>query len=95
LRVRTDSGALYLVNLDMMELCRSVDAASGAHDDPVADLRKDDSVLTLLSVERCRNGRSAVFVLTGVADDPNTVTFRQTTPVTTVEPANPITPEGA
>ena len=76
-KVTTESGTVYLVNLDQRTLRRQ--HASGGN-----DLRKDASVVRLIGVLDCRVGESAAFVLAGVSDDPDVVTTRQTTPVTSI-----------
>jgi hypothetical protein len=80
-RLHTESGTRYLIDLDAHTLVRCPEylRPDSSH------LRRDGIVLELLSIERCRVGERAVFMLRGVNSDPEIATQRATTPVVSIE----------
>ncbi|TFC38980.1 hypothetical protein [Cryobacterium sp. TMT2-14] len=84
-RIQTQSGSIYLLDLDRHEMCRFP-----ATDDPDRDhnLRRDGSPIRLLRIIECSINRS-MHLLIDLAVPGVDATTRRTTPVTTIERATP------
>lgn len=99
--IETQSGSSYIVDLDERTLLRVVAETSETvlvpTDSPVLDygmhtgnqsrLRGDNQeAVTLVNILSCTVGESAAFMLNGVAEHPEIMTLRQTTPIVTITP---------
>lgn len=99
--IETESGSSYLVDLDERTLLRVVvetpdtvlipDGSPildyGMHNGTQSRLRGDNQEpVTLVNILSCTVGESAAFMLNGVADRPDIMTLRQTTPIMAITP---------
>lgn len=99
--VETKSGSSYIIDLDERTLLRVVTENSdtvliptgepvldyGTHNGEQSRLRGDNQEpVTLVNILSCTVGESAAFMLNGVADSPEIMTLRQTTPVIAITP---------
>jgi len=78
IKVTTESGSSYEVNLAEMKLRRDP-----VNDDPRRELRQDDKLIKIIKIDQLEVGKDAQFVLEGLGEKP--YTLRRTTMVEKIE----------
>lgn len=79
LRVFTETGSIYEFDLKNKKVLRFNDTGN------FANMRKDAEWIDIVTMTQPVIGESMTFCLTGVAEEPDLVTFRRTSYVTKIE----------